>query len=190
MKCKFLIRIIFKWGKQLFVNDYFFLCFLTSSYFSSHFIPLFVLGKISQTPWHTFSLCNRSCIFLLPKTKSTREDKGSLRNHDLLFVPQWIWHSNLVAQQVKNLPEMQETWVQSLGQEEPLEKGMATHSSILACRIHGQRSLASYRPWGHKELDTTEGLTLSLIVYLQRLSMVLSTSQNRNLTHVQPVMKL
>jgi len=36
---------------------------------------------------------------------------------------------------VKNLPAMQETWVQSLGQEDPLEKGMATHSSILAWRI-------------------------------------------------------
>jgi len=36
---------------------------------------------------------------------------------------------------VKNLPPMQETWVQSLGQEDPLEKGMATHSSILAWRI-------------------------------------------------------
>ena len=42
-------------------------------------------------------------------------------------------HSGL--QMVKNLPEMQETWVQSLGQEDPLEKGMATHSSILAWRI-------------------------------------------------------
>ena len=38
----------------------------------------------------------------------------------------------LVAQMVKNLPAMQETWVQSLGQEVPLEKGMATHSSLLA----------------------------------------------------------
>ena len=36
---------------------------------------------------------------------------------------------------VKNLPAMQETWVQSLGQEDPLEKGMATHSSILVWRI-------------------------------------------------------
>ena len=43
--------------------------------------------------------------------------------------------SSLVAQMVKNLPVMQETWVQSLGQEDPLEKGMATHSSILAWRI-------------------------------------------------------
>ena len=42
---------------------------------------------------------------------------------------------NLVAQKVKNLPAMQETWVRSLGQEDPLEKGMATHSSILAWRI-------------------------------------------------------
>ena len=40
--------------------------------------------------------------------------------------------ASLVAQMVKNMPEMQEIWVQSPGQEEPLEKGMATHSSILA----------------------------------------------------------
>ena len=45
-----------------------------------------------------------------------------------------VWAS-LVAQTVKNLPAMQETRVQSLGQEDPLEKGMATHSSILAWRI-------------------------------------------------------
>ena len=43
--------------------------------------------------------------------------------------------SSLVAQMVKNLPVMQETWVQSLGQEDPLEEGMATYSSILAWRI-------------------------------------------------------
>ena len=43
--------------------------------------------------------------------------------------------TSLVAQTVKNLPAMQETWVQSLGQEDPLEKGMANHSSILAWRI-------------------------------------------------------
>ena len=40
-----------------------------------------------------------------------------------------------MAQTVKNLPVIQETWIQSLGQEDPLEKGMATHSSILAWRI-------------------------------------------------------
>ena len=43
----------------------------------------------------------------------------------------------LVAQMVKCLPAMRETWVPSLDQEDPLEKGMATHSSIFACRIPG-----------------------------------------------------
>ena len=47
----------------------------------------------------------------------------------------------LVACMVKNLPALQETQVQSLGWEDPLEKGMATHSSILAWRNHGQKSL-------------------------------------------------
>ena len=43
--------------------------------------------------------------------------------------------ASLVAQMVKNLPAMQQTWVQSLGWEDPLKKGMATHSGILAWRI-------------------------------------------------------
>ena len=43
--------------------------------------------------------------------------------------------ASLVAQKVKRLPEMQETWVQSLGQEDPLEKEIATHSSTLAWKI-------------------------------------------------------
>ena len=46
------------------------------------------------------------------------------------------------AQTVKNLPAMQENWVQSLGWEDPLEKDMATHTTILAGEFHGQRSLA------------------------------------------------
>ena len=50
----------------------------------------------------------------------------------------------LVAQRVKHLPTMRETWVRSLGWEYPLEKKMATHASILFWRIHGQRSLAGY----------------------------------------------
>ena len=59
-----------------------------------------------------------------------------------------------MAQLLKNLSAMQETWVQSLGWEDPLEKGKATHSSILAWTI----------PWtivhGVTELDTTEPLSL------------------------------
>ena len=51
---------------------------------------------------------------------------------------------------------MQETWVQSLGWEDPLEKGKATHSSILPGEFHGV-----YRPWSCKELAMTEQLSLS-----------------------------
>ena len=63
-----------------------------------------------------------------------------------------------MAQLVKNLPAVQETWVQSLGWDDPLEKGKATHSSILAWRI----------PWtivhgGCKESDSTERLSLHFI---------------------------
>ena len=54
---------------------------------------------------------------------------------------------------VKNLPAMWETQVQSLGQEDPLEKETATHSSILALRIQWTEEP---RPWGCRELDTTE----------------------------------
>ena len=63
-----------------------------------------------------------------------------------------------MAQTVKCLLTMQETWVRSLGWEDPLEKEMATHSSILPGKSHGQRSLAGYSPWGREELDTTEQL--------------------------------
>ena len=78
----------------------------------------------------------------------------------LMFDHRYIitWAS-FVAQLVKNLPAKQETWVPSLGEDDPLEKGMATHSSILAGESHGQRSLAGCSPWGHKDSDTTEQLT-------------------------------
>ena len=61
-----------------------------------------------------------------------------------------------MAQRLKHLPAMQETWVRSLGQEDTPEKGMVTHSSILAGEFHGQRKLAGYSPRGRKELDMTE----------------------------------
>ena len=65
---------------------------------------------------------------------------------------------SLVAQRLKCLPGMRETRVRSLGWEDPLEKGMATHSSTLAWRIPWGRSLVGYSPWGRKESDTTERL--------------------------------
>ena len=51
---------------------------------------------------------------------------------------------------------MQETCIRSLGQEDPLEKGMTTTLVFLPGGFHGQRSLAGYSPWGHKESDMTE----------------------------------
>ena len=77
-----------------------------------------------------------------------------LRSYDLIIC--WV---NMLAQTVKNPPAMQKIQVWSLGLEDPLEKGTATHARILAWRIHGQRSLLGYRVWCYREPDTTWGLT-------------------------------
>ena len=93
--------------------------------------------------------------------RSTREGIG--------YSLQCSWAS-LVTWLVKNPPAMQETWVQSLDWEDPLGKGMATHSSILAWRIPWtEESLVGYSPWGHKQSDTTEQLSLTLTIICQAL---------------------
>ena len=61
-----------------------------------------------------------------------------------------------MAQMIKKLPAMQETRVQSLGQEDPLQKGMATHSSNLDWRISWLEETGMLQSMGHKELDMTE----------------------------------
>ena len=71
--------------------------------------------------------------------------------------------TSLVAQMVKDPPAMQDTQVRSLGGEDPLEKGMATHCSILAWRIPWTEEP---HLWGCKKLDMTEQLTLSLLLTL------------------------
>ena len=71
------------------------------------------------------------------------------------FLLLYLLGTSLVAQLVKNPPAVQEIWVRSLGWEDPLEKGTATHSSILAWRIPW-----TYSPWGCKESGTTEQLLL------------------------------
>ena len=65
----------------------------------------------------------------------------------------------MTVQKVKNLPALQETQVQSLDWEDPLEKGVTTAPVFLPREFHGQRSLVGYSPWGHKESDMTERLT-------------------------------
>ena len=64
--------------------------------------------------------------------------------------------ASLVAQRLKRLPAMWETWVQSLGREDPLKKEMATHSSILAWRLPWTEELGGLQSTGRKESDTTE----------------------------------
>ena len=54
------------------------------------------------------------------------------------------------------MQEIQETWVQSLGQEDPMEKKMAVYSSVLAWKMPWAEELEGYSPWGCRELDTTE----------------------------------
>ena len=78
--------------------------------------------------------------------------KASILQHSSFFLV-----TSLLAQTVKHLPTMRETQLQSLG-EEDLLKEMATHSSILPGKSHGQRSLVGYSPQGCKELDMTERL--------------------------------
>ena len=73
------------------------------------------------------STCNAGDLGSIPAS-------GSSPGEGIRYPLQYSWAS-LVAQMVKNLPAMQETWVQSLGLEDPLEEGTATHSSILAWRI-------------------------------------------------------
>ena len=83
-------------------------------------------------------------------------ESGRYAGEGIGYPLQCSWAS-LVAQLVKNLPAMRETWVRSLSWEDPPDKGKATHSSILAWRI----------PWtvygGHKGSETTEQLSLQTL---------------------------
>ena len=74
-----------------------------------------------------------------------------------------------MAQTVKSLSAMQEIWVQPLGQKDSLEKGMATHSGILAWRIPWTEEPDGLQSTGSQKLDTTEQLTLTYI-FLKFLS--------------------
>ena len=85
---------------------------------------------------------------LIPRRPEAKDERHKFH------IPLGARWASLVAQLVKNLPTMLETWVGSLGWEGPLEKGMATHSSILDWRIPW------ISPWGCKKLDTTEQLSL------------------------------
>ena len=72
-----------------------------------------------------------------------------------ILIPTTNYRTSLIAQWVKNLPAMQETWVQSLGQEDPLEKEMATHSSFLTWSIPETEDPDRLQSMGLQDLDMT-----------------------------------
>ena len=78
---------------------------------------------------------------------------------------------NGVAQVIKNLPAIQETWASSLGWEDPLEKGKATHSSILAWRIPWTEEPCGLR-WQSQSLLTANTFTFTTVVKVKSLSRV------------------
>ena len=72
---------------------------------------------------------------------------------------------------VKNLPAMWETWVRSLGWEDPLEEGSNPVQYSCLENPHGQRSLAGYSPWSRKELDMTKRLSPAQHVHVEYVYM-------------------
>ena len=102
------------------------------------------------TSWQIDGETMTDFIFLGSKITVDDDFSHEIKRHLLVGM------TSLVAQTVKCLPTMRETWFRFLGREDPLEKEMATHSSLFPEKSHEWRSLVGYSPWGHKESDTTE----------------------------------
>ena len=92
-----------------------------------------------------------------------------------LYASKVLKWASLVARTVKNLPAMRDTWVQSLGWEDPPEQGMATHSSILAWRIPRTEEPGGLQSRGHRESDVTERLSTAQHKVLNCLLLYLTT---------------
>ena len=108
------------------------------------------LGFLGSSPGKG-SACNAGDLSSIPGS-------GSSPGEGIDYPLQYS-QASLVAQKVKNLSAMHKTWVQSLGREDPLEEGMATHSSILAWRIPMDRGAQQATVHGVTESDTTERLS-------------------------------
>ena len=113
------------------------------------------LSKLQELDWH-------AAVHRVAESDTT-EWLNWTENHQCTNLP-----SSLVAQTVKTPPSMPKTWVQSLGQEDPLEKGWLPTPVLLPEEFHEQRSLAGYSPWSLKELATTERLTPSLSLFTSK----------------------
>ena len=122
------------------------------------------------TPWKSANTPNHGLVFLFSWLSGLKTVMGKM----LLIVIQvkivlclTLWTSIvniliLVAETVKKLPAMQEAWVRSLGGEDCWRRKWQPTPVSLPGEFHGQRSLEGSSPWGRKESDTTEWLTLSL----------------------------
>ena len=108
-----------------------------------------ILGGFLDSSVGKESVCNAGDLSSFPGS-------GRSAGEGIGYPLQYSWAS-LVAQLVKNLLAMQETWVGSLSWEDPLEEGVATHSSVLVWRIHEEPG--GLQSIGCKELDTTEQLS-------------------------------
>ena len=95
--------------------------------------------------------------------------------------------ASLVAQMAKNLPAMQETWVLSLVSENILEKGMATHSSILACRNPWTEEPGRYRLWSHEEFTFTARHCKATMRRVLSHLQLCNTVNCRPITHQAPL---
>ena len=119
----------------------------------SHYLFLYEIDYFPNSSVGKQSACNAGDPGSIPGS-------GRFPGDGIGYPLQYSWAS-LVAQLVKNPPAMQETWVQFLGWKDPQEKGKAAHSSILSWRI-------PWTPWGHKELDMTERLSLRIHTFTAR----------------------
>ena len=126
-----------------------------------------ILRNLMLSPQLTFWItdsCSSHCSAATWEASGNLAGQTSAWSHSQNRVPfSSSLSESLVTQMVKNLPAMQETQVQSLGQEDPLEKKMATHSSILAQRIPWTEEPGRLQTMGSQESDMTERLSTAHI---------------------------
>ena len=133
------------------------------------------VSKLGGRPVVTRAVCYADVKWFIFLKKKLKEIMSKF-----YLYPSIPWASLMV----KNLPAVQKTWIQSLGQEDPLEKGMATHSSILAWRNPMDRVDATVH--GVAELDSTEWLTLGLIqlLWLSQMKWLKCAKEKSKLTWI------
>ena len=125
------------------------------------YLHLFCLARefpayFQATCEHSKGVCSDCSTGLLFFSLPLPQPPCSLRHSNITRL-KWSHSSGAGGKEPACRCRRCDTWVQSLfDREDPLEEEMATHSSILAGESHGQRSLAGYSPWGHKESDMTE----------------------------------